>query len=79
MALGNAGVAEFGRGNTMGLFEVEVALAGEVRCQAHIGKCKLTHDVSAQAAARATWYAGHRVPDGQVQACQARQELLAGC
>jgi len=63
----------------MGLFEVEVALAGEVRCQAHFGKCKLTHDVPSQAAARAAWYAGHRVPEGQVQARQARQELLAGC
>ena len=41
MALGNAGVAEFGRGNMMGLFEVEVALAGEVRYQAHFTKCKL--------------------------------------
>ena len=41
VALGNAGVAEFGRENATGLFEVEVALAGEVRYQAHFTKCKL--------------------------------------
>lgn len=41
VALGNAGVAEFGKENATGLFQVEVALAGEVRYQAHFTKCKL--------------------------------------
>ncbi|CAD6220473.1 unnamed protein product [Miscanthus lutarioriparius] len=41
VALGNAGVAEFGKENATGLFQVEVALAGEVRYQAHVTKCKL--------------------------------------
>ncbi|RCV10259.1 hypothetical protein SEVIR_2G101100v4 [Setaria viridis] len=41
VALGNAGVAEFGKENATGLFEVEVAVAGEVRYQAHFTKCKL--------------------------------------
>ena len=36
-------------------------------------------DVPAQASARAARDAGRRVPEGQVQARQARQELLAGC
>lgn len=40
-ALGNAGVAEFGRENATGVFLVEVALAGEVRYQAHVAKCAL--------------------------------------
>ncbi|KAL5196813.1 hypothetical protein ABZP36_000325 [Zizania latifolia] len=40
-ALGNAGVAEFRKENATGLFEMEVALAGEVRYQAHYTKCKL--------------------------------------
>ncbi|XP_062181849.1 uncharacterized protein LOC133886134 [Phragmites australis] len=41
VALGNAGVAEFARENATGTFQVEVALAGEVRYQAHLTKCKL--------------------------------------
>ncbi|PUZ68981.1 hypothetical protein GQ55_2G072000 [Panicum hallii var. hallii] len=40
-ALGNAGEAEFRKENATGLFEVEVALAGEVRYTAHFTKCKL--------------------------------------
>lgn len=41
VALGNAGVAEFGKENATGLFQVEVALAGEVRYKAHVTECKL--------------------------------------
>lgn len=41
IALGNAGVAEFKKENATGVFEVVVALAGEVRYQAHYTKCKL--------------------------------------
>ncbi|EAZ39290.1 hypothetical protein OsJ_23725 [Oryza sativa Japonica Group] len=40
-ALGNAGVAEFKKENATGVFEVEVAVTGEVRYQAHYTKCKL--------------------------------------
>ncbi|WVZ62570.1 hypothetical protein U9M48_012307 [Paspalum notatum var. saurae] len=40
-ALGNAGAAEFARENATGAFQIEVALAGEVRYQAHATKCKL--------------------------------------
>nr|CAB3452514.1 unnamed protein product [Digitaria exilis] len=39
VALGNAGEVEFGKENATGMFQVEVALAGEVRYQAHITKC----------------------------------------
>ncbi|KAL6595011.1 hypothetical protein ACP70R_048114 [Stipagrostis hirtigluma subsp. patula] len=41
VALGNAGVAEFARENATGTFQVEVALAGEVRYQAHLAKRRL--------------------------------------
>ena len=40
VTLGNAGEAEFRKENATGLFEVEVALSGEVRYQAHFTKCK---------------------------------------
>ncbi|KAM3370540.1 hypothetical protein ACQJBY_018080 [Aegilops geniculata] len=40
VALGNAGVAEFKEENKTGVFQVEVALSGEVRYQAHFTKCK---------------------------------------
>jgi hypothetical protein len=41
VALGNAGEAEFRKQNMTGVFEVEVAVTGEVRYQAHFTKCKL--------------------------------------
>lgn len=41
VALGNAGEVEFAKENATGVFEVEVALAGEVRYQAHVTKCSL--------------------------------------
>ncbi|XP_048559354.1 uncharacterized protein LOC125539862 [Triticum urartu] len=40
VALGNAGVAEFKEENKTGMFQVEVAVSGEVRYQAHFTKCK---------------------------------------
>uniref|UniRef100_A0A0A9A495 Uncharacterized protein n=1 Tax=Arundo donax TaxID=35708 RepID=A0A0A9A495_ARUDO len=40
-ALGNAGEAEFRKENATGIFEVEVALAGEVRYTARYTKCKI--------------------------------------
>lgn len=41
VALGNAGVQEYKKENTTGVFEVEVALTGEVRYTARYTKCKL--------------------------------------
>ena len=40
VALGNAGEVEFRKENATGVFEVEVAVSGEVRYQAHYTKCK---------------------------------------
>jgi len=77
VALRIAGVAKFGRENATGLFEVEVALAGEVRYQAHFTNCKLAA-MPVQAAARAARDTDRRVTEGQVQARQDRQELLPG-
>nr|BAJ90723.1 predicted protein [Hordeum vulgare subsp. vulgare] len=39
VALGNAGVAEFREENKTGVFQVEVALSGQVRYLAHLTKC----------------------------------------
>ena len=41
VALGNAGEAEFRKENATGVFEVEVAVAGEVRYTARYTKCKV--------------------------------------
>ncbi|CAN6209799.1 unnamed protein product [Urochloa humidicola] len=41
VALGNAGEAEFRKENATGTFEVEVAVAGEVRYTARYTKCKI--------------------------------------
>lgn len=39
VALGNAGVAEFNKEKATGVFEVEVALSGQVKYKAHFTKC----------------------------------------
>uniref|UniRef100_A0A0D9WXA8 Uncharacterized protein n=1 Tax=Leersia perrieri TaxID=77586 RepID=A0A0D9WXA8_9ORYZ len=41
LALGNAGVVEFRKESTTGVFDVEVTVSGEVRYQAHYSKCKM--------------------------------------
>ncbi|KQK20234.1 NDR1/HIN1-like protein 10 [Brachypodium distachyon] len=41
VALGNAGVAEFKAQNATGVFEVEVAVSGEVKYTARVSKCKI--------------------------------------
>ncbi|CAN6165735.1 unnamed protein product [Urochloa humidicola] len=41
VALGNAGEVEFRKENATGMFEVEVAVAGEVRYTARYTKCKI--------------------------------------
>ncbi|KAG2632528.1 NDR1/HIN1-like protein 10 [Panicum virgatum] len=41
VSLGNAGVAEFGRENATGVFEVEVAVRGEVKYTARAAKCAI--------------------------------------
>uniref|UniRef100_A0ACD5Y771 Uncharacterized protein n=1 Tax=Avena sativa TaxID=4498 RepID=A0ACD5Y771_AVESA len=41
VALGNAGVAEFRKENATGVFEVEVAVSGEVKYTARLTKCKI--------------------------------------
>ena len=41
VSLGNAGVAEFGRENATGVFEVEVAVRGEVKYTARPAKCAI--------------------------------------
>ncbi|RLM84315.1 hypothetical protein C2845_PM04G06040 [Panicum miliaceum] len=76
-ALGNAGEAEFRKENATGLFEVEVALAGEVRYTAHFTKCKLaaTCPLKLQLAPPGTPAVVFQKV--KVQARQARQELLA--
>uniref|UniRef100_A0ACD5XPY0 Uncharacterized protein n=1 Tax=Avena sativa TaxID=4498 RepID=A0ACD5XPY0_AVESA len=41
VALGNAGAAEFRKENATGVFEVEVAVSGEVKYTARLTKCKI--------------------------------------
>jgi hypothetical protein len=41
VSLGNAGVAEFRKENATGVFEVEVAVKGEVKYTARVTKCAI--------------------------------------